>query len=46
MELNSVDATSKNAARHIKKAFQSWGQRGEKSFGDAEEGSVITLTGV
>ena len=48
MELNSVYITSKNALRHIKKAFQrqsfSWGQRGKKSLKDEEETSVISLT--
>lgn len=55
-QLNSVDTTSQNVARRIKKAFQSWGVAvgvvvvvvwgWEKSFGDAEERSVIPLSGV
>lgn len=45
MELNSVDTTSKNAAGHIKKAFQSWGQKG-KVIQRREKSSVITRTGV
>lgn len=48
MELNSVYIMSKNAARHIKKAFQrqsfSWGQRGGGSLKDEEETSVMSLT--
>lgn len=49
MELNSVYITSKNAARHIKKAFQrqsfSRGRKGgKKSVEDEEETRVISLT--